>query len=58
MTIEAQCGDGFQGLKAIQEHKPDLIFLGIQMLKINGFEMLDLLEHKPEVVFTTAIDDY
>jgi two-component system LytT family response regulator len=57
-TIVAQCGDGFEGLKAIHEYKPDLIFLDIQMPKINGFEMLELLEHKPDVIFTTAFDDY
>jgi two-component system LytT family response regulator len=56
--IIAECGDGFQGLKAIQEHKPDLIFLDVQMPKINGFEMLELLEHRPDVIFTTAFDDY
>ncbi len=56
--IVAECGDGFQGLKAIQEHKPDLIFLDVQMPKINGFEMLELLEDKPDVIFTTAFDDY
>jgi two-component system LytT family response regulator len=57
-TIVAQCGDGFDGLKAVHVHKPDLIFLDIQMPKINGFEMLELLEHKPDVIFTTAFDDY
>jgi two-component system LytT family response regulator len=56
--IVAECGDGFQGLKAIQEYKPDLIFLDVQMPKINGFEMLELLEQKPDVIFTTAFDDY
>ncbi len=56
--VVAECGDGFQGLKAIHEYKPDLIFLDVQMPKINGFEMLELLEHKPDVIFTTAFDDY
>lgn len=56
--VVAECGDGFQGLKAIQEHKPDLIFLDVQMPKINGFEMLELLENRPDVIFTTAFDDY
>lgn len=58
MAIAAECGDGFQGLKAIQEHKPDLIFLDVQMPKINGFEMLELIEDKPDVIFTTAFDEY
>ena len=36
ITVAAECGDGFEGLKAIQQHKPDLIFLDIQMPKITG----------------------
>lgn len=58
MQVLAECNDGFAGVKAIQEHKPDLIFLDIQMPKINGFEMLELLEQKPSVIFTTAFDEY
>jgi two-component system LytT family response regulator len=58
LSIAAECGDGFQGLKAIQEHQPQLIFLDVQMPKINGFEMLELLEQKPDVIFTTAFDEY
>ncbi len=53
-----ECSDGFEGLKAIQQHQPDLIFLDIQMPKINGFEMLELVEHPPAVIFTTAFDEY
>ena len=52
------CNDGFEGVKAITQHKPDLIFLDIQMPKINGFEMLELLEQPPAVIFTTAFDEY
>lgn len=52
------CQDGFQGLKAIQHHKPDLIFLDVQMPKITGFEMLELLDEPPSVIFTTAFDQY
>ena len=52
------CQDGFQGLKAIQHHKPDLIFLDVQMPKISGFEMLELLDEPPAVIFTTAFDQY
>lgn len=58
VEIIAECGDGFEGLKAIQELNPDLIFLDIQMPKINGFEMLELLESPPHVIFTTAYDEY
>lgn len=58
LEVVAQCGDGFEGVKAIQQHKPDLIFLDIQMPKISGFEMLELLDKKPAVIFTTAFDEY
>ncbi len=50
--------DGFSGLKAINELKPDLVFLDIQMPKLTGFEMLELLEHNPAIIFTTAYDQY
>lgn len=52
------CNDGFEGVKAIAQHKPDLIFLDIQMPKINGFEMLELIDQPPAVIFTTAFDEY
>jgi two-component system LytT family response regulator len=57
-TILQSCNDGFEGVKAITQHKPDLIFLDIQMPKINGFEMLELIEQPPSVIFTTAFDEY
>ncbi|MEO6150588.1 MAG: LytTR family transcriptional regulator DNA-binding domain-containing protein [Mucilaginibacter sp.] len=53
-----ECGDGFEGLKAIQQHQPDLIFLDVQMPKITGFEMLELVDQPPSVIFTTAFDEY
>jgi len=53
-----ECNDGFEGLKAIQQHQPDLVFLDVQMPKINGFEMLELVEQAPAVIFTTAFDEY
>lgn len=56
--IMTECGDGFEGVKAIAEHQPDLIFLDIQMPKINGFELLELIDHSPSVIFTTAFDEY
>jgi two-component system LytT family response regulator len=58
MIIAQMCGNGFEGVKAIQQYKPDLIFLDIQMPKINGFEMLELLDTPPDVIFTTAFDEY
>lgn len=56
--VVAVCHDGFEGLKAIHQHQADLIFLDVQMPKINGFEMLELLEELPAVIFTTAFDQY
>jgi two-component system, LytTR family, response regulator len=56
--IVEECSDGFEGLKAIAKHEPDLLFLDIQMPKINGFEMLELIESPPAVIFTTAFDEY
>jgi two-component system LytT family response regulator len=58
IEIVQECNDGFEGVKAIMQHKPHLIFLDIQMPKINGFEMLELVEEKPSVIFTTAFDEY
>lgn len=58
IEIVSECNDGFEGVKAIAQHKPDLIFLDIQMPKINGFEMLELVEIPPAVIFTTAFDEY
>jgi len=58
MEVIQECNDGFEGVKAIQEHQPDLIFLDIQMPKINGFEMLELIDKKPDVIFVTAYDSY
>jgi two-component system LytT family response regulator len=58
IEVLAECGDGFAGLKAIMEHKPDLVFLDIQMPKITGFEMLELIEEKPAIIFTTAYDSF
>lgn len=52
------CHDGFSGLKTIQDQKPDLLFLDVQMPKINGFEMLELIEEPPALIFSTAFDQY
>ena len=58
VELVAECSDGFEGIKAIQQYKPELIFLDIQMPKVNGFEMLELVEEPPAVIFTTAFDEF
>ena len=58
IEVVAECGDGFEGVKAIGQHQPDLIFLDIQMPKITGFEMLELIDQRPGVIFTSAFDEY
>lgn len=58
LTVAQVCSNGFEGVKAIQQYKPDLIILDIQMPKINGFEMLELIENPPAVIFATAFDEY
>lgn len=58
LELVQECNDGFEGIKAIQQHQPDLVLLDIQMPKINGFEMLELIENPPAVIFTTAFEEY
>jgi two-component system LytT family response regulator len=58
IVIEAECANGFEGVKAIQELKPDLVFLDIQMPKLTGFELIELIDHKPAIVFVTAYDQF
>lgn len=58
IEIIAECENGFEGVKQINDLKPDLVFLDIQMPKITGFEMLELLDHKPQIVFATAYDQF
>ncbi len=58
IDVVHECGDGFEGVKAIASFQPDLIFLDIQMPKITGFEMLELVDQPPSVIFTTAFDEY
>lgn len=58
IEIVAECGDGFEGAKAIQQHQPDLVFLDIQMPKLTGFEMLEIVDDMPNVIFTTAFDEF
>jgi two-component system LytT family response regulator len=58
IDLLGEFADGFTGLKAIQDLKPDLVFLDIQMPKLTGFEMLELLDPLPNIVFTTAYDQF
>jgi two-component system LytT family response regulator len=56
--LVAECANGFEAVKAVAEHDPDLLLLDIQMPKLDGFEVLELLDRSPVVVFVTAHDDY
>ena len=58
MNVISECSNGYEGIKAISKYKPELIFLDIQMPKLNGFELLELLDKKPAVIFATAYDEY
>jgi two-component system LytT family response regulator len=58
IEIIAECADGFNGLKTISTMKPDLVFLDIQMPRLTGIEMVEVLTEKPEIIFTTAYDQY
>ncbi len=58
ITVVGECSNGFEGFKTIQEVQPDLIFLDVQMPKLSGFEMLELLDDYPAVIFSTAYDEF
>jgi len=58
IEIIAECADGFSGLKTITELKPELVFLDIQMPRLTGFELIEVMTEKPVVIFTTAYDQY
>ena len=58
VEIVAECGNGFEAVKAIAEHKPDLAFLDVQMPKLDGFEVLELIGRETPVIFVTAFDQY
>ncbi len=58
VEIVAECGNGFAAVKAVSELNPDLMFLDVQMPKLDGFEVLELLGRSVPVVFTTAYDQY
>jgi two-component system LytT family response regulator len=58
IEIVAECSNGFEAVKAVTELKPDLLFLDVQMPKLNGFEVLELVESDVVVVFITAYEQY
>lgn len=58
LNVVAECSDGFEALRQIQAHKPDLLFLDIQMPKLDGFELLEVLDYNPAIIFTTAFDQF
>ena len=58
IEIVAECANGFAAVKAVAEQKPDLMFLDIQMPKLDGFEVLELVDREVAVVFVTAFDQY
>lgn len=58
IEIAAECANGFEAVKAVAETAPDLLFLDIQMPKLDGFEVLELIDPGPAVIFVTAYDQY
>lgn len=62
VAVLAECANGFEAVKAVAETRPDVLFLDVQMPRLDGFEVLELLEKdadgRPAVVFTTAYDQY
>jgi two-component system LytT family response regulator len=58
IELIAECANGFEAVKTITERKPDLVFLDVQMPKLDGFEVLELIGRDVAVIFTTAHDTY
>jgi two-component system, LytTR family, response regulator len=58
VEIAGECANGFEAVKAVAELSPDLLFLDVQMPKLDGFEVLELIEPGPAVIFVTAYDEY
>ncbi|HVT43795.1 MAG TPA: LytTR family transcriptional regulator DNA-binding domain-containing protein [Thermoanaerobaculia bacterium] len=56
--VVAECANGFEAVKAVNELGPDLLFLDIQMPKLDGFEVIELLERRPKIIFVTAYDEF
>ena len=51
VEILSECSNGFEGVKKINELNPDILFLDIQMPKLTGFEMLELIDNPPVIIF-------
>ncbi len=58
VEILAECANGFEAVRVVGEHKPDLLFLDVQMPKLDGFEVLELVGQDVPVVFVTAYDEF
>jgi two-component system, LytTR family, response regulator len=58
VELIAECANGFEAVKAVAEHKPQLLFLDVQMPKLSGFDVLELIERDVAVIFVTAYDQY
>ncbi len=58
IQIVAECANGFEAVKAVAEHKPDLLFLDVQMPKLTGFDVLELIGTDVAVIFVTAYDEF
>jgi len=58
IEVVAECANGFEAVKACAEHRPDLIFLDVQMPKLTGFDVLELIGEGASVIFVTAYDQY
>jgi len=58
IEIVGECGDGLAAVAAIEAHKPDLLFLDVQMPELDGFGVLEVIEETPVIIFVTAYDQY
>jgi len=58
IEVVAECVNGFEAVKAVAEHKPDLLFLDVQMPKLTGFDVLELIGTETPVIFVTAYDEF
>jgi two-component system LytT family response regulator len=58
IEVVAECGNGLEAVKAVAEHKPNLIFLDVQMPKLTGFDVLELIGNDVPVIFVTAYDQF